>query len=441
MTRTLILIATRTLILIAFVLATGCGDSGNPVGPSPVLALPRPGGPPTPVVVPPPPPIDVRPVHSRFIDRFWQQFVFDQYDDPGRWWGSYVLENSSPNVYIRMGDPTGRRVVSHQQRDHITRAVPRLARQLTGQPYRGRVESGIWDRTRQGWITVRFVTQEEEPDISAGACGSAWVGADPGEIWTHPASEGKQILRGPALLSRTLCPRVWTRDGVLPRGGPHRHHGQGRVEWAEHLQPARAVSRAPGLRGWPGPRVLRVAVPAKVCHAKAWVPNGRPGPPATDHRHRLKMVGSYTNPRHSLASPQMWWALRRFRKIAGGVTRKMRQQQEGQPPGPPRPTQRLYERLMADTVSAHIARTAAQPGAAQPHTPEPEPPMHDVIRGPADQPPRSPTRLLLALRQTGRETHRAPRTPGRTQDIPPPAHAPHSTRSGLYSYSPTLGRS
>ena len=42
---------TRTLILIAFVLATGCGDSGNPVGPSP-----------TPVLVP----IDVRPVDSRF---------------------------------------------------------------------------------------------------------------------------------------------------------------------------------------------------------------------------------------------------------------------------------------------------------------------------------------------------------------------------------------
>ena len=32
---------------------------------------------------------------------------------------------------------------------------------------------------------------------------------------------------------------------------------------------------------------------------------------------------------------------------------------------------------MADTVSAHIARTAAQPGAAQPHTHQHEPPMHD----------------------------------------------------------------
>ena len=200
MTRTLILIATRTLILIALVLATGCGDSGNPVGPSPtpVLAVPRPGGPPTTVVVPPPPPpIDVRPVDSRFIDRFWQQFVFNQYDNPGRWRGSYVLENSSPNVYIRMGDPTGRRVVSHQQRDHITRAVPRLARQLTGQPYRGRVESGIWDRTRRGWITVRFVTQEEEPDISDGACGRARVGHDPGEIWIIRRARGNKYCVDP----------------------------------------------------------------------------------------------------------------------------------------------------------------------------------------------------------------------------------------------------
>ena len=291
MTRTLILIATRTLILIALVLATGCGDSGNPVGPSPtpVLAVPRPGGPPTTVVVPPPPPpIDVRPVDSRFIDRFWQQFVFNQYSDPGRWRGSYVLENSSPNVYIRMGDPTGRRVVSHQQRDHITRAVPRLARQLTGQPYRGRVESGIWDRTRRGWITVKFVTQEEEPDLSDGACGRARVGGDPGEIWIIRRARGNKRCVDPRYFPELFAHEFGHAMGFRHVEDRIRHHGQGRVEWAEHLQPARAVSRAPGLRGWPGPRVLRVAVPAKVCHAKAWVPNGRPGPPATDHRHRLR---------------------------------------------------------------------------------------------------------------------------------------------------------
>ena len=160
------------LILIAFVMATGCGDSANPTSP-------------TPVVVPPPAPIDVRPVDSRFNDNFWQQFVFNQHDDPNpnrdARFSRVLDQNPSPNVYIRMGDPTGRRVVSNQQRDHIQRAVPQLVQQLTG-AYRGRVESGIGDRTRQGWITVRFVTQEEEPDFSDGACGRARVGQDPGYI-------------------------------------------------------------------------------------------------------------------------------------------------------------------------------------------------------------------------------------------------------------------
>ena len=182
----------RTFLSLCLCLAlaglAGCeGDTArSPVGPSPPVVPP-----------PPPPPIDVRPVHSRFTDRFWQQFIFDQHDDPGRWWGSSVLENSSPNVYIRMGDPTGRRVVSHQQRDHIQRAVPRLARQLTGQPYRGRIESGIGDRTRRGWITVRFVTQEEEPDISEGACGRARVGGDPGNIWIIRRARGNRLCVDP----------------------------------------------------------------------------------------------------------------------------------------------------------------------------------------------------------------------------------------------------
>ena len=126
---------------------------------------------------------DVRPVDSQFNDWFWRQLVFNKYDDPSRQWGNYTLDTTSPNVYIRMGDPAGRRVVSYQQRDHITRAVPRLAQQLTGSPYRGRIESGIEDRTRTGWITVRFVTQEEEPEISGGGCGRARIGGDPGSIW------------------------------------------------------------------------------------------------------------------------------------------------------------------------------------------------------------------------------------------------------------------
>ena len=135
-----------------------------------------------------------RPVDARFDDRFWRQFVFNQFDDPGTIGQqvSWVLETTSPNVYIRMGDPTGRRVVSIGQRDHMRRAIPRLAEQLTGQPYRGRIQDGIADRERRGWITVRFVTQEEEPDISEGVCGWASIGADPGSIWIIRRGRGNK---------------------------------------------------------------------------------------------------------------------------------------------------------------------------------------------------------------------------------------------------------
>ena len=179
----------RTFLSLCLCLAlaglAGCDNdtARTPVGPSPPIVPPPP---------PPPPPIDVRPVHSRFNDWFWRQLAFNHYDDPSRQWGNYVLDTTSPNVYIRMGDPTGRRVVSYQQRDHIRRAVPRLARQLTGQPYRGRIESGIGDRTQRGWITVRFVTQEEEPEITEGACGRAWIGADPGAIWIARRARGRR---------------------------------------------------------------------------------------------------------------------------------------------------------------------------------------------------------------------------------------------------------
>ena len=203
--------------------------------------------------------IDVRPVDSRFNDTFWQQFVFDQYEDPGRRWGSYVLENSSPNVYIRMGDPTGRRVVSYQQRDHIRRAVPRLARQLTGQPYRGRIESGIWDRTRRGWITVRFVTQEEEPEISGGACGRAWVGGDPGEIWIIRRARGNKYCVDPYYFPELFAHEfghamgffhVADRSAIMAKGVWNRRSTFNPRE-QYHARLAYEVGRGHEYCGWP----------------------------------------------------------------------------------------------------------------------------------------------------------------------------------------------
>ena len=90
----------------------------------------------------------------------------------------------APNVYVRLGDATGtQRVVSDDRLDHIQRVVPPLAEQMTGQPYHGHIEAGLDERgDREGWITVRFVTQEEHPEIGA-SCGLAAPGSDPGSIW------------------------------------------------------------------------------------------------------------------------------------------------------------------------------------------------------------------------------------------------------------------
>ena len=180
-----------------------------------------------------------RPVDSRFNDTFWRQFVYNQFARPNTISGrvSYVLETTSPNVYIRTGDPTGRRVVSNGLRDHILRAIPRLAEQLTGQPYRGVTQYGIDDRMQRGWITVRFVTYEEEPEISEGACGRATVGADQGSIWIIRRARGNKSCVSdrafPELFAHEFGHALgfWHVPGTTGLG-----NGWGGMEWNSRLQ-------------------------------------------------------------------------------------------------------------------------------------------------------------------------------------------------------------
>ncbi len=207
------------------------------------------------------PTIPTRPVDAQFRDRFWQALVFNQHEDPGTITTrrSWVLETPSPNVYIRMGDPTGRRVVSHQQRDHIQRAVPQLARQLTGQPYRGRIESGIEDRERTGWITVRFVTQEEEPEITDGACGRASVGGDPGNIWIIRRARGNKRCVDPSFFPELFAHEfghamgfrhVTDRTAIMASGiYTRRNTFNAREQY--HARLAYEVGRGATYCGWP----------------------------------------------------------------------------------------------------------------------------------------------------------------------------------------------
>lgn len=146
----------------------------------PLACLESPAGP---TAEPPQTPAS-RPADPRFDDRFWQELIFNEHDAPGQGDFVRVLSNPSPSVYVRLGDAGGtRRVVADARLDHIREVLPLLAEQITGRPYDGRIESGIEERgDREGWITVRFVTQEEHPAIGA-SCGLAAPGSDPGNIW------------------------------------------------------------------------------------------------------------------------------------------------------------------------------------------------------------------------------------------------------------------
>ena len=137
---------------------------------------------------------DTKPVDHRFNDQYWRELVFDQYDRHGTLNNrvTWPFPHHSPSLYIRMGDPTGRRVVSYQHRDHMRRAFPRLVRQITNEPWNGEVRDGIEDFSAPDWITVRFVTQEEEPEITHDACGRASVGGNPGNIWIVRRARGNK---------------------------------------------------------------------------------------------------------------------------------------------------------------------------------------------------------------------------------------------------------
>ena len=239
---------TRLIIIVASLSTTFCSGGSSPNSPSSIFGV-DPGGP-------------SRPVDPRFNDTFWRQLVFDQFDRPNTIDNPTTLtrvNTKSLNVYIRMGDPTGRRVVSYDQRDHMQRAIPRLVEQLTGQPYSGSIEEGIGDRTRSGWITVRFVTYEEEPEIAEGACGRATIGTNPGNIWIIRRARGNKNCVHDAVFPEVFAHElghalgffhVADRTAIMTTDGL-----TGRASFTEreqyHAQLAYEVGRGQAYRGWP----------------------------------------------------------------------------------------------------------------------------------------------------------------------------------------------
>ena len=265
---------TRTTLFIAALLATtGCGES-NPVRPSPIT--------PTPVVLTPPPPIDVRPVDPRFDDRLWQQLVFGQFT-PGEWSRDrvWVLDASVMHLYIATTTDTGQRTLFGGGLEQMIEEAPAYGRALSGRSIIGQVRTGSYQevashraRNEPGWIYVVPVT-----DLPGTRCGQALIGANPGFIELNANNRDCLDLEifaheiGHALGFFHVDPAVYPHAVMKPSrlaGG----------QWPVSVHGAGEVPRAPGLSGGPGPRVLRLAVPAGLCHDET-----RTGPHPRADRH------------------------------------------------------------------------------------------------------------------------------------------------------------
>jgi len=110
---------------------------------------------------------------------FYQQMVRGMYDQPGAPWTVLRLA-TSPKFYVRTVDQDGRAIepeVLDVVRDALQRGVPAFT---AGKLTAAAIESGTDVRPdASGWINVDILRTS---DSDAFACGTAFIGANPGRI-------------------------------------------------------------------------------------------------------------------------------------------------------------------------------------------------------------------------------------------------------------------
>lgn len=230
----------RLALVAATALFAGCHQL-SPTEPTPVSR------PPTPTIAPEPPRQSFQ-ILFAFDPYFWRSLVYNAHDDPGDLTGrvSYVFDlDNIPNFYIRrsrFGDhePGCEYRWSRHDIAKMQRAIPRLVRQLTGQPYRGRVIEGCEDRDEVGWITIVAATRKEKPGLED-FCGFARVGANPGRIWFNEEDQGCTVHGFDHILAHEVGHAMGFRH--VPRGygyqmasGEYPLHGSFSVKEQEHAQ-------------------------------------------------------------------------------------------------------------------------------------------------------------------------------------------------------------
>ena len=147
----------------------------------------------------------VWPKDAEFNDRFWREFVYDEYDEPGSAADeqSLVLPETTMNVYLRT-DPWPRNLPRGVWISRIRDQIGSVVHQLTGERWRGQLVTGPERTDQSGWITIRFLNFSDNPNLSPSACGSAYVGAIKGGIFFNMACHGISPGYFPILLAHEL---------------------------------------------------------------------------------------------------------------------------------------------------------------------------------------------------------------------------------------------
>ena len=203
-------------------------------------------------------PITLRHADRQFSDRFWQQFIYNQNDRPTHLSSrtSWVLANpDTMNVYLRT-DPWPHAFLARDSWiPWIRQAVGVWVSQLTGETWRGRVETGPERASLSGWITIRFIDPATEYTGNwGGACGRAWVGSQTGEIWLDRTNY--RCMRAwwvPHLLAHELGHsygffHVADRSAVMSSGGSPNNFNPAEQY---HARIAYEAGRGRPYCGWP----------------------------------------------------------------------------------------------------------------------------------------------------------------------------------------------
>ena len=178
----------------------------------------------------------------RFNRRFWDQIAFDAYECPDE--GScpdyytdgsasaaleervlFVLPFASPSFHIRTHNDDGERRLSSAKAGAIRREIAGAVEQLTGEAFRGEITSGSHDVRRDGWITIRASSEEDDPDFWEAddaehfVCGTARVGALRGSIWLNSDRITTVPLRNKCLLAPLVIHEIGHSMGFFHVSG------------------------------------------------------------------------------------------------------------------------------------------------------------------------------------------------------------------------------